>query len=231
MFEAMDKAYKFAELVAKSDIIPDIYKNKPANCFLAINTAFRMNLDPFLVMQNTDIIQGRPGIKATFAIALANQSRIFSDNMTYIVDDKKSKEFFTERKKIEWITDKTGKKIRTETLIPDKKILQDITVTATAILRKGGKAISSTVSMEMAFKEEWTKNPKYESMPLHMLTYRAATFLIKTHCPEILFGMHTTDELEDIQFSKIKNITPESQPLSSTEPKPCLLYTSRTNPN
>lgn len=50
--------------------------------------------------------------------------------------------------------------------------------------------------MKMAKAEGWDKNPKYKSMPDVMLAYRAASFLIRRHCPEVLFGMQTQDEVE-----------------------------------
>jgi hypothetical protein len=56
-----------------------------------------------------------------------------------------------------------------------------------------------TVSLEMAKAEGWTKNPKYKSMPELMLRYRAATFLIRSTAPEITMGLHTVDEMNDVQ--------------------------------
>jgi hypothetical protein len=83
MFEMMDKAYKFAEIIAKSDIIPDHYKGKPSNVFIAVQTAYRMGLDPMLVMQNTYIVSGKLGMNTTFAISLANNSGLFESGIRY----------------------------------------------------------------------------------------------------------------------------------------------------
>ena len=71
MFEVMEKAYKFSQIMAKSDIIPAHYRNKPENVFVAIQTAYRMDLDPMLVMQNTFVIAGKLGMNSSFAISLA----------------------------------------------------------------------------------------------------------------------------------------------------------------
>lgn len=35
-------------------------------------------------------------------------------------------------------------------------------------------------------------------MPQLMLMYRAAAFFGRVYCPEILNGMHTADEIQDI---------------------------------
>lgn len=86
MFEIMEKAYKFSEIMAKSDIIPQHYRGKPANVFIAIQTAYRMNLDPMLVMQNTFTISGKLGMNSSFAIALANSSGLFDGGIRYKIE-------------------------------------------------------------------------------------------------------------------------------------------------
>jgi len=50
--------------------------------------------------------------------------------------------------------------------------------------------------MEMAKKEGWTKNAKYQSIPEQMLRYRSAAFLIRLYCPEVMIGVPAQVELE-----------------------------------
>jgi hypothetical protein len=85
-----------------------------------------------------------------------------------------------------------------------------LVVTAIATLPDDDK-IESSVSMEMAKKAGWTKNAIYASLPEQMLKYRAATFLIRANFPEVLFGMSTVDEIEDVSASKKPvNVTPSN---------------------
>ena len=85
-----------------------------------------------------------------------------------------------------------------------------LVVTAIATLHDDDK-IESSVSMEMAKKAGWTKNAIYASLPEQMLKYRAATFLIRANFPEVLFGMSTVDEIEDVSASKKPvNVTPSN---------------------
>lgn len=81
MFEIMEKAYKFATILAKSDIIPIHYRSKPENVFIAVQSAYRMNLDPMLIMQNTYVIGGKLGMNTSFAISLANVSGLFKSGI------------------------------------------------------------------------------------------------------------------------------------------------------
>jgi hypothetical protein len=61
--------------------------------------------------------------------------------------------------------------------------------------------IEASADMAMAKAEGWTKNPKYQSMPEHMLRWRSAAFLIRTYAPEVLMGMQTSEELEDVSLA------------------------------
>ncbi len=61
-----------------------------------------------------------------------------------------------------------------------------------------GDTLSQTVSMEMAEAEGWLKNSKWKSLTDLMLQYRSAMFLIRVFFPDVLMGMQSLDELEDI---------------------------------
>lgn len=49
-----------------------------ANCAIGLNIAKRLGADPFMVLQNIDIIHGRPSFRASFLIAMVNASGRFS---------------------------------------------------------------------------------------------------------------------------------------------------------
>lgn len=55
-----------------------------------------------------------------------------------------------------------------------------------------------TVDMALAQAEGWTKNSKYKTMPEHMLRWRSAAWLVRTHMPHLLFGLQTVEEIEDV---------------------------------
>lgn len=82
--------------------------------------------------------------------------------------------------------------------------------TASATLKDTGDVVTTTVTMQMAEAEGWTKNSKYKSMPDQMLIYRAATFLVRTYCPQVMLGYTTREELDDVIASQ----TPARQTIS-----------------
>jgi len=71
--------------------------------------------------------------------------------------------------------------------------LQRLAVVAQAIDAAAGTVIHVRVSMEQARVAGWARGPLYRSIPEHMLRYRAAQFLIRTHYPEVLYGLDITE--------------------------------------
>lgn len=63
------------------------------------------------------------------------------------------------------------------------------------------KIIGPTVTMKMAKAEGWVdKNgSKWKTMPTLMIRYRAAAFFGRLYAPEILMGMHSQDEVIDME--------------------------------
>lgn len=187
MYQMTKQLYEFALIMSKSDIVPVHYRGKPENAFVAVQTAYRMNLDPMMVMQNTFVVSGKLGMNSAFAISLANSSGRLKSGITYHIEG-------------------SGDSLR---------------VTAKAMLKSSGEEINYSIGMKEAKAEGWTKNPKYSSLPELMLRYRAATLLIRTHMPEVLNGMHTVEELEDVKAVvnenqvTAKDITPKTEKLSS----------------
>ena len=66
-----------AEHYARSSLVPAQYQGQPDNCFVALQLAVRFDSDPFMVMQHTYVVKGRPGLEAKFIIGLVNTSGKF----------------------------------------------------------------------------------------------------------------------------------------------------------
>jgi hypothetical protein len=77
----------------------------------------------------------------------------------------------------------------------------DKAVTAYATHRITGEVCEATVTWAMVEAEGWAaKNgSKWKTMPDIMFKYRSASFLARLYCPEVLMGMRTVDELDDIR--------------------------------
>ena len=66
---------------------------------------------------------------------------------------------------------------------------------------KSGKVLNGTkITMDMVKTEGWLskKGSKWQTMPGQMFRYRSAAFFARTYCPEVLLGMQTKEELDDV---------------------------------
>lgn len=160
---------KSAELLASSNIVPAQFQNNPANCFIALGIAKRMNINPFMVMQNVVIVKGRPTWPAQFIIATINSSGRFDDILKF-----------------------------------DIKGSGDTLECRAYTSRNGETLIGPTVTMNMAKGEGWLAKDgsKWRTMPELMIQYRSATFFGRLYCPDLLNGMYSTEEVEDIDGEK-----------------------------
>lgn len=73
-----DAVARHAAALAKSDVIPEAYRNKPGNCLIALEMADRMGCAPLQIMQSMHIIHGRPSFTSQWLIATVNASGRFS---------------------------------------------------------------------------------------------------------------------------------------------------------
>jgi len=70
--DAWELAQRKAAALSKSDLVPPQYKNNVANSLVALEVAQRCNASPLMVMQNLNIIHGRPAWSSTYIIAAIN---------------------------------------------------------------------------------------------------------------------------------------------------------------
>lgn len=206
-FELMQRA---ANLLASSTLVPAAYRkviekldkygnvkesrenpNALANAVVALNMAQRMGADPLMVMQNLYIVEGRPSWSSQWIIAAINGSGRFSPLR---FDIKVLGQKNVERTETYWENNQKHSRT-TKVDITDKVCI------AWAIEKETGERLESpSVSIEMAVKEGWyTKNgSKWQTMDEVMLRYRTASFFGKLYAPELLMGLQTVEEAQDI---------------------------------
>lgn len=165
--KGMQAMMALSKSLAQSDIIPETFKGKPANVFIALDMAERMGAGPFAIMQNMYIVYGNPSFSSKFLIACFNACGRFT-SIKY--------EFFGTPN-----TDGWGCKAYAVEKATGEKVA----------------SIDVTIQMAKAEGWYDKKGSKWKTMPQLMLQYRAAAFLIKTCAPEISMGLMTTEEVDD----------------------------------
>jgi hypothetical protein len=165
--QAFELTQRVAKMFATSTVVPDTFKGNIGNCAIALEMASRMGASPLMVMQNLDVIYGRPSWRAKFLIACFNQCGRF-EALSYEFSGTKGKDDWTCVGISKDLT--SGKPIR-------------------------GPEISIRMAKEEGWYDK--KGSKWKTIPELMLRYRAGAWLINTTAPEISMGLLTDDEIRD----------------------------------
>ena len=220
-FENLQRVCK---MFINSELVPEAYRPVPgkrteqqaiANTAIAFNIAERLNVDPLMVMQNLDVIQGRPSFSAKFLTAMVNSCGRFAPIRYKMTDLGEIKNVQYQEKG--WENGQS--KLITKTFQGPVKNIQCIAYTT----ERGSEDVleSSPISIEMAIKQVWyTKSgSKWPDMPIQMLQYRAAAFWQRTYAPELSLGMITQEEARDIEDTEYIEIPEEKLKEKVNEPK------------
>jgi len=74
--QSFDDAWRFWQMVAKTDFAPKDFKNKPESCMLAGQHGAELGLGPMQSLQCIAVINGRPTIWGDAALALVQSSSV-----------------------------------------------------------------------------------------------------------------------------------------------------------
>lgn len=82
----LEEAMKMAELIAKSDLAPPAYRNKPGNVLIAVQMGAELGVPPMQSLQNIAVINGKPGIYGDMgkAILQKNGCQIHIDDISLV---------------------------------------------------------------------------------------------------------------------------------------------------
>jgi len=165
---AFDMLQRQAKMFSASTLVPKEFQGNIANCAIAINIAKRLGTDPFMTIQNVDVIHGRPSFRATFLIAMVNSSGRFEPLQFKMEGTEGS----PDRSCIAWAKSKD-----------DGSILEGPKITLAMAKAEGWSTKSGS---------------KWITMPELMLRYRSAAFFARLYAPDITLGMMTADEAQDV---------------------------------
>lgn len=187
---AFERATKMARQLAASDIVPAQYKGNLSNTMIALEMANRTGSSPIMVMQNLHVIQGKPSWSSSFIIAALNACGRFTP-VRFRYTELGPKEVTFEQ----W-EGAQGQRRK----VPRTIKVSDKSCVAYAYDQRGDLLEGPSVSVEMAIKEGWytKQDSKWPTMTDLMLTYRAAAFFGRLYAPDVLMGMQTQDEINDV---------------------------------
>ena len=72
--QSLDEAFRFADMLATSDLVPKDFQRKPGNILVAMQWGAELGLKPLQALQNLAVINGRPALWGDAVIALVRAS-------------------------------------------------------------------------------------------------------------------------------------------------------------
>jgi hypothetical protein len=160
-------AQRMAKGLASSSLVPEAYRNNIPNVLIAMELSTRIGASVVAVMQNLDIIHGRPSWRASFLIATVNASGRFTPL------------------RFRWEGKSGTPGWGCRAVAKDRESSEECI----------GSLI--TMQLATAEGWTTKNGSKWKTMPEQMLMYRAAAFWTRVYAPEKTLGMHTTDEIDD----------------------------------
>ena len=164
---ALNAAYKNAMVLAKSDLVPEMYKNRADNVLLAMDMASRTGFSLMQVMQNLYLVRGKPAWSGSFCMSAIKASGLY-EWVKYVKVGEPG-------------TDSEGYLVQAK----DRKTGEVV----------NGPVVDWSVVK--AYGWHTKPGSQWKMAPDLMFRYRAAAFFARTECPEVLQGVQTQEELRD----------------------------------
>lgn len=79
----LDEAFRLADMLAQSDMVPKDFKGKPGNVMIAMQWGMEVGLKPLQALQNIAVINGRPSMWGDAVLALVRASPLCE----YVLED------------------------------------------------------------------------------------------------------------------------------------------------
>lgn len=186
-------ACNMAERLASSTIVPKSYQGNPSDMLVVIDYATRLGMSPIALAQNMDVVHGRPGLRGALIAGIINKSPLFS------------------RLKFQWRgTDN-----------PNGDPSMDHGCRAFATEAETGDVLyGAWIDWRMVVGEGWSKNAKWSTMREQMFMYRASAFWGRAHASDILLGLHSSEELEDVIDGEYSKVPPAAARLNRMTDEP-----------
>jgi len=198
--EGLNQLMKFAEVMAQSRVtVPAHLAGKPADCMAVAMQAAQWGMNPFAVAQKTHVVSGTLGYEAQLVNAVITTMSPTKDRINY--------EWFGPWENvIGKFVEKTSQK--GNTYIAPAWTLKDeagcgVRVWATM------KGEDEPRVLELLLSQAQVRNSTlWASDPKQQLAYLATKRWSRLHCPDVIMGVYTPDELEETAPRVERDITP-----------------------
>lgn len=197
--EGLNQLMKFAEVMAQSRVtVPAHLAGKPADCMAVAMQAAQWGMNPFAVAQKTHVVSGTLGYEAQLVNAVITTMSPTKDRINY--------EWFGPWEQvIGKFVEKTSQK--GNAYIAPAWTLKDeagcgVKVWATIKGEENPRVLELLLSQAQVRNSTlWASDPKQQ------LAYLAVKRWSRLHCPDVIMGVYTPDELAEMPRVE-RDVTP-----------------------
>lgn len=153
------EAEKMAVMLSKSLLVPEAFRGKPADCFMAISYGLELGMTPVVALTSIAVIKGKPTLYAQSMVALVLRSGVC--------------EYF-------------------------RRVSSDSHHATYETKRKGDPEATRQTFDEAMAKAAGLSGGNWARYPQQMMEARAKAFLAKSVYPDILAGLMSAEEVQDL---------------------------------
>lgn len=193
---SIHEAIQLADVMAKANLVPDHLRGKPGDCLLIVMQAQRWGMDAVSVAQSTSVVHGKLCYEGKLVAAALYAMGAVDGRLHYEISG-----------------DGQG---------------ASIIVTGTPRGGKGPQSVSGNVKDWRTYGKDKSGNRidnAWDKMPEDMLVYRGTRQWARRYAPEVLLGVYTPDEMEDIPNDP--TVVATVQPKREEKPAELPLYTEQ----
>ncbi|MBN2640372.1 MAG: recombinase RecT [Victivallales bacterium] len=194
-FQALNQ---IAEIMASGvSTVPTHLRGNKGDCFAIAMQSAQWGMNPFAVAQKTHVVNGTLGYEAQLVNAVINTMAPTTDRMHY--------QWFGPWERVigkfKTLTSQKGNSYQAPAWTPEDE--KDCGVKVWATLKGEDKPRELDLLLSQATVRNstlWAADPKQQ------LSYLAVKKWSRLHCPEVILGVYSPDELEE--EPRMKNVTP-----------------------
>jgi len=169
--QSFNELTQFAQMAAKSALVPRDYQGKPENVMLAVQMGSEVGLAPMQALQNIAVVNGRPAIWGDAMLGLVKASGLLVDIIEKVEGEG------------------------------------DAMTAICTVKRANSSPVAVSFSVADAKKAGlWGKQGPWTQYPKRMLQLRSRGFALRDTFPDVLKGLISAEEAQDIPVNQAEPI-------------------------
>ncbi len=193
-----EQMQRIARAMCLASLMPDHLRGKSveegqANCLLVVNQALRWGMDPFAVAPCTYSVRGKLGFEGKLVAAVVNARAGLRTKLAPVYNAKSGDGFAA-------VIYGSREAIPAEAYELLRKYAEDEhRASLNRLAELGVMAVRVSVNQSKTDNQMWGKDPEQK------LFYCGATKWARRHCPELMLGVLTDDDLERMAADAVAN--------------------------